>query len=194
MLQAKAAILALSFGALGAVYAATRNLYGADRAVLVTGIIALEPSLVWVTGIGLSENFTLLFSTLTLWAFLRSLEDTRYILLAGIFWTVVYLARSSAGAFGVVPAVAGAWWWWKFRGWRACRAPGASAPASCSWRRRCSGMAQLQSLRRLGNLGLRQPGVRLWLCPPCAHGQGPGRKGAFFLLFLVAYTVPFCPR
>ena len=106
--QAKAAIVAVSLAALGAVYATTRNLFGADRALLVAGLVALEPGLIWVTGIGLSENFSLLFATLTVWAFLRSLTDLRFILPTGLFWTAVYLARSSAGVFGLLPAIAGA--------------------------------------------------------------------------------------
>ena len=84
-------------------YATTRNLYGADRAAVVTGLVALEPSLVWVTGIGLSETFSLLFATLTVWAFLRSLADLRWILPAGLFWTAVYLRARAPASSGWSP-------------------------------------------------------------------------------------------
>ena len=195
LVQAKATTLAISLAAMGAVYAATRNLYGADRAVLVAGIVAVEPSLVWVTGIGLSENFTLLFSTLTMWAFLRSLKEPGYILPAGMFWTIVYLARSSAGAFGIVPAVAGAWWWWKFRGWRAllngwCIAAGgvfAAAVLLWGWRnyRHFGDWETSAYVSAAYDFGLAHPALVV---------EALAGKGAFFLLILAAYAAPFLPE
>ena len=194
-MQAKAAIVGLSLAALAAVYATTRNLYGADRAVLVAGLVALEPSLVWVTGIGLSENFSLLFATLTVWAFLRSLADLRYILPAGVFWTAVYLARASAGAFGLVPAAAGAWWWWRFRGWRAlfspwCIAAGVTFVAAVvlwGWRNhRLFGDWETSAyVSAAYDYGLSHPALM---------AKALLGKGAFFGVLLLAYAVPFWPE
>lgn len=193
--QAKAAIVAISLAALAAVYATTRNLYGPDRALLVAGLVALEPSLIWVTGVGLSENFSLLFSTLTLWAFLRSLVDLRWILPAGVFWTAVYLARSSAGAFGLLPAAAGAWWWLRFRGWRAlfspwCLAAGATfvtAVALWGWRnqRLFGDWETSYYVSAAYDYGLSNPALM---------GKALLGKGAFFGVLLLAYAVPFWPE
>jgi hypothetical protein len=193
--QAKAGLLAVSLAALAAVYATTRNLYGADRAVLVAGIVAVEPSLIWVTGIGLSENFTLLFATLTMWAFLRSLTQAWYILPAGMCWTVVYLARSSAGAFGIVPAVAAAWWWLRFRGWRAllngwCVAAGvvfAAAVLLWGWRnyRHFGDWETSAYVSAIYDFGFAHPALM---------AKALAGKGAFFLLFLLAYALPFLPE
>ena len=193
--QAKAAIVALSLAALGAVYATTRNLFGAERALLVASLVALDPGLVWVTGIGLSENFSLLFATLTVWAFLRSLTDLRYILPTGVFWTAVYLARSSAGVFGLAPAIAGAWWWWKFRGWRVllspwCIAAGtifAAAVLLWGWRNYSlfGDSATSPYMSAAYDWGLTQPA----LVAKALLG-----KGAFFGALLLAYALPFWPE
>src|SRR5579884_2561592 len=85
LVQAKVASVAMALGALAAVYLCSRDLYGRDVAALVTGLLAVEPHLVWAAGTGFSENMVLLFFALTMWAILRSLKDDRYVVLAGLF-------------------------------------------------------------------------------------------------------------
>jgi hypothetical protein len=194
-LQVKLALVAVALAALAAVYGTTRSLFGADRAVLVTGLVALDPSSVFVTGVGLSENFTLLFSTLTLWAFLKSLSQAWLILPAGVFWTIVYLARSSAGAFGVLPALAGAWWWQRFRGWRALASPwclGAGlvfVGAAAAWglrNQRLFGTWETSAyVRDAYAYGLEHPELL---------ARAFAGKGAFFALLFLAYAGPFWPE
>ena len=193
--QAKTAIVALSLAALAAVYATTRSLFGAERALLVTGLVALEPGLIWVTGIGLSENVSLLFAALTVWAFLKSLSDPRYLLPTGVFWTGVYLARSSAGVFGLVPASAGAIWWWRYRGWRVLRSPwciGAGAVFVIA-----AGLWGWRNYRLFGDWET-SPYVGAaydWaLTQPALVAKALLGKGVFFGALLLAYALPFWPE
>lgn len=148
-----------------------------------------------MTGIGLSENFSLLFATLTVWAFLRSLTDLRFILPTGLFWTAVYLARSSAGVFGLLPAIAGAFWWWRYRGWRVllspwCIAAGATFAAAVllwGWRNYSlfGDWATSPYMSAAYDWGLTQPA----LVAKALFG-----KGAFFGALLLVYAVPFWPE
>ena len=194
-LQAKIANVVISLAALAAVYATTRNLFGAERAPLVAGIVAVEPSLIWVTGVGLSENFTLLFSTLTLWAFLKSLRQSWYLLPAGIFWSVVYLARASAGVFGLLPAALGAWWWWRFRGLRAlldtwCIAAGLVFAATVlGW-----GWRNYQLFGDWATSAYVSEAYAYGMAHPALLTRALLGKGAFFLVLFLAYAVPFLPE
>ena len=115
--QAKWAAVVVAVAALGVVYLCTRDLYGRVPAALATGLLALEPHLVWVTGTGFSENMVLLFFALTMWAILKSLTDDRYIVLAGLFAGLAYLSRASVGYFFVVAGAGGFLWRLTFRGW-----------------------------------------------------------------------------
>lgn len=118
LVQAKAAAVVVSLAALAAVYFTTRNLYGARIAALMTGLLAVEPHLIWVTGTGFSENMVLLFFTLTMWAILRGLEDERFIVFAGLFAGLAYLSRSSVGYFFVVAGIGGFLWRFAYQRWR----------------------------------------------------------------------------
>ena len=118
LVQAKLAAVAMSLAALGVMYLCTRDLYGARRALLATAFLALAPWLLWVTGMGFSENLALLLFTLTMWGILRSLQDERYIVLAGAFAGLAYLARSSMGAFFLLAGLGGLAWRLYHKGWR----------------------------------------------------------------------------
>jgi len=106
----KLAAIALSIATLAVVYVATRDLYGARLAETATAIAALEPHLVLVTGLNFSENLVLAFFVGTMWAILKSLEDNRYIVFAGLFAGLAYLTRASMGYFFVVAGFAGLAW------------------------------------------------------------------------------------
>lgn len=115
--QAKIAAVVMAIAALVVVYYATRDLYGRVPAALAAGLLALEPHLVWVTGSGFSENMVMLFFALTMWAILKSLQDDRYILLAGLFAALTYLARASVGYFFVIAGAGGFFWRFYYRRW-----------------------------------------------------------------------------
>jgi 4-amino-4-deoxy-L-arabinose transferase-like glycosyltransferase len=116
--QAKWAAVVVSLAALGAAFATTKDLYGKRAALLVTGLLALEPHLLWVTGTGFSENMVLLFFALTMWAILRGLVDERFIVLAGLFAGLAYLSRSSVGYFFFVAGIGGFLWRFYYQRWR----------------------------------------------------------------------------
>jgi len=116
--QAKIAAVAMSLAALAAVYYCTRDLYGPLPAALASGLLSLEPHLVWVTGAGFSENMVLLFFALTMWAILRSLKDDKFIVLAGLFAGLAYLTKSSVGYFFVIAGAGGFLWRFYYRRWK----------------------------------------------------------------------------
>lgn len=118
LLQAKLAAVTVSLAALAAVYFTSRDLYGRVPAALVTGLLAVEPHLLWVTGTGFSENMVLLFFALTMWAIVKSLKDDRYIVLAGLCAGLAYLSRASVGYFFVIAGLGGFLWRFYYRRWR----------------------------------------------------------------------------
>lgn len=116
--QAKAAAVVVSLAALAAVYLTSRDLYGRVPAALVTGLLSVEPHLVWVTGAGFSENMVLMFFALTMWAIVKSLQDDRYIVIAGLCAGLAYLSRASVGYFFVIAGLGGFLWRFYYRRWR----------------------------------------------------------------------------
>jgi 4-amino-4-deoxy-L-arabinose transferase-like glycosyltransferase len=117
--QAKIASVVASLAMLAVVYFCTRDLYGRRAAAVVGALVALDPFVLWVTGMGFSEPLSLLLFTLTMWAILKSLHDERFIVLAGMFAGAAYLCRSSMGAFFLLAGMGGFAWRVLHRGWRA---------------------------------------------------------------------------
>ncbi|MHB8605363.1 MAG: ArnT family glycosyltransferase [Thermoplasmatota archaeon] len=116
--QVKLASVVMALGALVVVYLCSRSLFGRAKALVVTGVLAVEPTLVWSTGTGFSENMVLLFFALTMWAILKSLDDERYILLAGLAAGLAYLTRASVGIFFVVAGAGGFLWRFYYMRWK----------------------------------------------------------------------------
>ena len=106
---------------LGAVYAATRDLYGRDKALLVAGALAVDPILVQTGTTAYSENFLALSFALTMWAIVKSLKVERWIVLAGLFAGIAYLTKSSVGWFFLVAGVAGFLWRFHYVRWAVLR-------------------------------------------------------------------------
>ncbi len=194
LLQARLVYLALSLAALAAIYLTTRDLYGKLPALLVTGLLALEPHLVWATGTGFSENLSVLLFVLTMWAIVRSLKDERFILLAGLFAGLAYLSRASMGSFFFVAGFGGLAWRLWFKGWRLFTDP---------WY--LGAIAIFGSI--VGGWALRNVTLFGWphwetseyvsiltdkaLANPGALAKALAAKLPLFLLFLVPYVVPF---
>jgi len=104
------ASIVASLALLVVVYACTRDLYDADRALATTAVLALYPVLIKTTGEAYSENLVLVTFTLTMWSILRSLEEPRYIVPAGLFAGLGYLTKSSMGYFFFLAGAAGFCW------------------------------------------------------------------------------------
>jgi 4-amino-4-deoxy-L-arabinose transferase-like glycosyltransferase len=116
--QAKLAAVAMGLAALAVVHWTTRDLYGRTVALAVTGLMAVEPHLVWITGMGMSENLALVFFALTLWAVIRSLKQEWYLVWAGLFAGLAFLTRSSMGPFFAFAVAGGFLWRFSHRRWR----------------------------------------------------------------------------
>ena len=112
-------LLLISWLAVGAVWWTTRDLFGADAALLAAAAVSLEwTGILFGTWKGFSENLVVIALTLTLWAVLRSLRDDRFILAAGVFAAVGYLSKASMGPFFLIAGFAGLAWRLLFRGRR----------------------------------------------------------------------------
>jgi len=99
----------------------TRDLYGPDRALVVTAVAAVDPILVKSAGIGYSENLLVAFFILTIWAILKSLSRERFIVLAGLFAGLAFLTKGVMGWFFLVAGFAGLAWRFHFMRWRVFR-------------------------------------------------------------------------
>jgi 4-amino-4-deoxy-L-arabinose transferase-like glycosyltransferase len=112
----KAVTLAVSLGVLLVAYWSSRNLYGKSCALATTAVLAVFPELILDVGRVYSENLTMIFFVLTIWAILKSLKDRRYMLLGGLCAGLVFLSRASAGYFFVAAGLAGLAWRYSYMG------------------------------------------------------------------------------
>lgn len=93
------ASISTSVAAIAVAYTTTRNLWG-DRAAQWTSlVVALDPVLLFLTGYRYTENLATILFVLTLWALVRSLERPPFVVLAALFASGAFLARSSLGLF-----------------------------------------------------------------------------------------------
>ena len=112
----KGVSLAASFGVLLVAYWSSRDLYGKSCALGTTAVLAVFPELILDVGRVYSENLTMIFFILTIWAILKSLKDRRYMLLGGLCAGLVFLSRASAGYFFVAAGLAGLAWRYSYMG------------------------------------------------------------------------------
>src|SRR5688572_19373415 len=99
----------------------TQNLYGRDKALLVSAAVSMDPVLIHAGSIGFSENLVAIFFTLTIWAILKSLQHERYVILAGLFAGLAYLSKSGIGWFFLIAGLAGFAWRFHYMRWRVFR-------------------------------------------------------------------------
>lgn len=106
----QATVLLLGVLALGVAYWTTRDLLGHAAGLVVAAWAAADWSLRSAGSDGYSEPLLLVTFCLTLWAILRSLEDERHILWAGLFAALGYLSKASLGWFFLVAGLGGLAW------------------------------------------------------------------------------------
>lgn len=115
-------LLVLSWAAVFVSWWTTRNLFGADAALLVAAAVSLEwTGIVFGTWFGYSENLVVIAFVLTLWAVLKGLRDERFLVPAGLFAGIGYLAKAGIGWFFLIAGLAGLLWRLAFRGWGVLR-------------------------------------------------------------------------
>ena len=115
-------LLLLSWAAVFVTWWTTRNLFGADAALLVAAAVSLEwTGILFGTWFGYSENLVVITFVLTLWAVLKGLRDERFLVFAGLFAGIGYLAKAGIGWFFLIAGVAGFLWRVAFRGWGVLR-------------------------------------------------------------------------
>jgi len=113
----KIASLLMSLFTLIIIYWTSKDLFGKERGIVVATIFALDYELIIETGKLYSENMTLLFFALTMWAIIRGVKDDRYISLAGLFAGLAYLTRASLGYFFIIAGIGGFLWRFYYMRW-----------------------------------------------------------------------------
>ncbi len=114
---AKFATVIISIITIAVIFWTTKNLYGKERGLVAATIFALSYELIVETGKLYSENLTLLFFTLTIWAIIRGVKEDKYIVYAGLFAGLSYLSRSSLGYFFIIAGVGGFLWRFYYMRW-----------------------------------------------------------------------------
>ena len=100
------ASIIVSIVVLGLAYITTANIMGKEKALLVTAVLALLPSLITSTGKNYIENMVLIFFIPTIWAILKSFKDSRYIILASFLAGLVYYTKTDIGFPVVIGGIA----------------------------------------------------------------------------------------
>ena len=106
---------------IGVFFVATASLFGREKALWFSGLLALDPVLVTTTGTGYAENLITLLFVVTVAAILKSLDRPRWILVAGVAAGLAYLTKSSVGPFFLVAGLAGFSWRFRFVRWAVFR-------------------------------------------------------------------------
>ncbi len=95
----------------------TADLMGRRKALYAAAFAALEPMFLMTSLIGYSEELTGILFVLTAWAAVKGLRRLPYLVLAGVFAGLGFLARSSIGWVFLVTVVMGFLWIRRVRGW-----------------------------------------------------------------------------
>ena len=113
----RVAAILMSIACLAAIYLTSRDLLGGDKALVVTAVLALDPTLL-VTGRDLMpEPMVLALFVITMWAIVRGIEDDRYMLVAALCAGGGYLSKSSVGALFIIAGVGGFVWRFAYIRW-----------------------------------------------------------------------------
>ncbi|UCF07951.1 MAG: glycosyltransferase family 39 protein [Thermoplasmata archaeon] len=116
-LATKIASVTLSLLFLLVAYLTTKNLYGKDKALIVTAFFSVCFPLLHTARIVYSENLVMIFFMLTLWAIMRGIEDDRYMVWAGLFAGLGYLTKASVGYFFLIAGCMGFLWRFYYMRW-----------------------------------------------------------------------------
>ncbi|MEM3341192.1 MAG: glycosyltransferase family 39 protein, partial [Thermoplasmata archaeon] len=80
--------------------------------------LSMDWMLVWTSWHNYTENMVILTYSLTIWAIYKSIEEQKYIILAGVFAGIGYLTKSSMGFFFIIAGLCGFAWRFYFMRWK----------------------------------------------------------------------------
>ena len=193
-----------------AVFFCTRDLLGRTQAFAAMALVAANPAFYVSDSKGMSESLLAFAVTLTVWAFLKSLDRPAYLPLAGAFAFLAYLGKASLGLPFVVAGVValGAWRVWT-RGWRRVVTSKMDVGLAAAMVVVFLALAATRT-ERIGGLGLGliEPLARAFTGADCGRlswfaflGEGAHcwfllypLKVAFVSVFLLVVTLPFSLR
>jgi 4-amino-4-deoxy-L-arabinose transferase-like glycosyltransferase len=117
---AVASILVAAF-LVAVTFLTTWDLYGRPRAFAVTAVVATFAAFINFDVQILSESLVAAFFALTVWGILKSLDDPRFIVVAGLFAGMGYLTKASMGPFFLLAGAGGFAWRFYYVRWRVFR-------------------------------------------------------------------------
>ncbi|UCG03439.1 MAG: glycosyltransferase family 39 protein [Candidatus Heimdallarchaeota archaeon] len=97
VLSTQLASLIAGIMAILVVYLITANIFDKRKGLITAAIIAFTPWMIIATAANLTGNFVVIFLSLTLWAIIKSSENTKYLAVAGVFATLTFLTKTNIG-------------------------------------------------------------------------------------------------
>lgn len=107
----KIASITLSILFLAIIYFLTKDLYDSQKGLIITAIMAIDPTLLYSTWTSYSENMVVLLFALTIWAILKGFKDSRYMIIAGLFAGLMYLNKGELSLNFVMVGLVGFFIW-----------------------------------------------------------------------------------
>jgi 4-amino-4-deoxy-L-arabinose transferase-like glycosyltransferase len=98
-------------------YMTSRDLMGRDKALIVTAVFSLDPTLIITTRDLMPETLIIILFVLTIWAIIRGIDDDRYMVIAALCAAGGYLSKSSVGYLFIVAGVGGFAWRFAYIRW-----------------------------------------------------------------------------
>jgi 4-amino-4-deoxy-L-arabinose transferase-like glycosyltransferase len=90
----KFASILMSMITLAIIYLTSKDLFGEQKALIITAIFAVDSILLLSAGRNYGENILLLLFALTVWALIKGLKDSKYMVLFGIFAGLTFLTKT----------------------------------------------------------------------------------------------------
>ncbi len=113
----RVATIVLSVLFLVVMFCTSRDLLGADKALALTAVFALDPVMILSTRDLMPEPLIMIIFVLTIWAIVRAIKDDRYMVVAALCAAGGYLTKASVGYLFIVAGAGGFAWRFYYLRW-----------------------------------------------------------------------------
>lgn len=86
-------------------YLTTTDIFDKRKGLITAAIIAFAPWMIFATGSNITENFLLIFISLTLWALIKSFKNSKYLVPGGVFAVLTLYTKTNIGLSLVIIAL-----------------------------------------------------------------------------------------
>ncbi|MCK5252127.1 MAG: glycosyltransferase family 39 protein, partial [Thermoplasmata archaeon] len=113
----RVATILLSVLFLVVIFYTSRDLLGADKALALTAVFALDPVMIMSTRDLMPEPLIMILFVLTIWAIVRAIKDDRYMVVAALCAAGGYLTKASVGYLFILAGAGGFAWRFYYLRW-----------------------------------------------------------------------------